>query len=524
MASRREWTPSFFKMFFTCVSTGSGESTRSTAMSAVEAAVASRSSTCHSRGVSSDTVGRRPGPMAGALRSSSMTRMLRRRETAASPASTPLTARGSASSSMSLRREPRAPARRARIALLSSSEADRTITRVSGASRAMRSANSRPSPSSSIASTRATCGVRSSTSASASVAEAVSEISSKSGFARTFSSARLTRGSAAAIRMRAGPDRVTGDKATFPGVRQGVLVASSHMTSPGAIELANPIAQGKVRDIYAAGDRLLMVATDRISTYDVVHPTPVPDKGKVLTGISAFWFEKTADIVPNHVVSFSDVPDEVRGRAMLVERLEMFPVECVVRGYITGSGWKDYQASGAICGIGLPDGLQESEQLPEPIFTPATKAEVGDHDENVDFDRAAEILGDRELLERLRDLSIAVYSRAAEHARSRGIILADTKFEFGRGKNGDIVLGDEVLTPDSSRFWPADGYEPGHGQPSFDKQYVRDWATQSGWDKSPPAPALPDDVIARTRELYLEAYERITGEPFSAWLERVSAA
>jgi phosphoribosylaminoimidazole-succinocarboxamide synthase len=208
---------------------------------------------------------------------------------------------------------------------------------------------------------------------------------------------------------------------------------------------------------------------------------------------------------------------------MLVERLEMFPVECVVRGYITGSGWKDYQSSGAICGIALPEGLQESEQLPEPIFTPATKADVGDHDENVDFDRAAEIIGDRELLEQLRDLSIAVYSRAAEHARTRGIILADTKFEFGRGKNGEIVLADEVLTPDSSRFWPADGYEPGHGQPSFDKQYVRDWATQSGWDKTPPAPALPDDVIARTRELYLEAYERITGEPFSAWLERVEA-
>jgi phosphoribosylaminoimidazole-succinocarboxamide synthase len=296
------------------------------------------------------------------------------------------------------------------------------------------------------------------------------------------------------------------------------------MTSPGAIELSNPIAQGKVRDIYDAGpDHLLMVATDRISTYDVVHPTPVPDKGKVLTGISAFWFEKVGDIVPNHVVSFTDVPEEVRGRGMLVERLEMFPVECVVRGYITGSGWKDYQASGEICGIALPEGLQESEQLPEPIFTPATKADVGDHDENVDFDRAAEILGDHELLEKLRDLSIAVYTRAAEHARTRGIILADTKFEFGRGKSGDIVLGDEVLTPDSSRFWPADGFEVGHGQPSFDKQYVRDWATQSGWDKTPPAPALPDDVIARTRELYLEAYERITGEPFSAWTERVSA-
>jgi phosphoribosylaminoimidazole-succinocarboxamide synthase len=292
------------------------------------------------------------------------------------------------------------------------------------------------------------------------------------------------------------------------------------MSGPGAIELSNPIAQGKVRDIYAAGDRLLMVATDRISTYDVVHPTPIPGKGKVLTGISAFWFERTGHIVPNHVVSFTDVPAETRGRAMLVERLEMFPVECVVRGYITGSGWKDYTATGAVCGIELPAGLSESEQLPEPIFTPATKAELGDHDENVDFDRAAEILGDRELLEELRRLSIEVYSFAAEHARSRGIILADTKFEFGRGSDGRIVLADEVLTPDSSRFWPADGYEPGHGQPSFDKQYVRDWATKSGWDKAPPAPPLPEEVVDRTRDLYVDAYERLTGEPFSKWLER----
>jgi phosphoribosylaminoimidazole-succinocarboxamide synthase len=298
------------------------------------------------------------------------------------------------------------------------------------------------------------------------------------------------------------------------------LVASVRMSQPGAIELSNPIAQGKVRDIYDAGERLLMVATDRISTYDVVHPTPIPDKGKVLTGISAFWFDRTGHIVPNHVVSFTDVPDEVKGRAMLVERLEMFPVECVVRGYITGSGWKDYQATGGVCGIELPSGLRESQQLPEPIFTPATKAEIGDHDENVDFDRAAEILGDRELLEELRRLSIEVYSFAAEHARGRGIILADTKFEFGRDAEGNIVLGDEVLTPDSSRFWPAEGFEPGHGQPSFDKQYVRDWATQSGWDKTPPAPALPEDVVARTRDLYVDAYERLTNEPFSAWLGR----
>src|SRR3954463_206883 len=214
------------------------------------------------------------------------------------------------------------------------------------------------------------------------------------------------------------------------------------MTSPSAIELSNPIAQGKVRDIYDAGERLLMVATDRISTYDVVHPTPVPDKGKVLTGISAFWFDKTAEIVPNHVVSFTEVPDEVRGRAMLVERLEMFPVECVVRGYITGSGWKDYQASGAICGIELPDGLQESEQLPEPIYTPATKADVGDHDENVDFDRAAEIIGDRALLEEVRRLSVAGYELGAARARERGFFLADTKFEFARRPDGTLVLGD----------------------------------------------------------------------------------
>lgn len=285
------------------------------------------------------------------------------------------------------------------------------------------------------------------------------------------------------------------------------------------------VSQGKVRDIYEAGeDRLLLVATDRISTYDVVHPTPIPDKGKVLTGLSVFWFERTGNIVPNHVVSYTDVPEEHRGRALLVERLEMVPVECVVRGYITGSGWKDYLATGSVCGIELPEGLQESQRLPEPIFTPATKAEVGDHDENVDFDRAAEIIGDRGLLEQLRDLSIAVYTHAAEHARERGIVLADTKFEFGRRPDGTIVLGDEVLTPDSSRFWPADGYAVGGGQPSFDKQFVRDWASGSGWDKTPPAPALPDDVVAGTRARYVEAYDLITGEPFDAWLSRSGAA
>ena len=286
-------------------------------------------------------------------------------------------------------------------------------------------------------------------------------------------------------------------------------------------ESAALIAQGKVRDIYEAGEeRLLLVASDRISTYDVVHPTPIPDKGKVLTGLTAFWLDRTADICPNHLVSCTEVPEQHRGRAMLVERLEMVPVECVVRGYITGSGWKDYLANGAVCGIELPEGLRESERLPEPIFTPATKAEIGDHDENVDFDRAAEIVGDRPLLEELRRLSIAIYEHAADHARERGILLADTKFEFGRRADGTIVLGDEVLTPDSSRFWPADGYEPGRGQPSFDKQYVRDWASASGWDKSPPAPPLPDDVVDGTRMRYLEAYERITGEPFDRWLER----
>jgi phosphoribosylaminoimidazole-succinocarboxamide synthase len=254
-----------------------------------------------------------------------------------------------------------------------------------------------------------------------------------------------------------------------------------------------------------------------------VHPNPIPDKGKVLTGLSMFWFDRTRQICPNHVVSYTDVPDEVRGRALLVERLEMIPIECVARGYITGSGWKDYTSTGSVCGIGLPEGLVESQELPEPIFTPATKAELGDHDENIDFDRAAEILGDRALLEQLRDLTLGLYGFAAAHARERGIILADTKFEFGRRADGTIVVGDEVLTPDSSRFWPADGYEPGQGQPSFDKQYVRDWAAGSGWDKSPPAPELPEDVVTRTRELYVDAYERITGEPFSGWLERSGA-
>jgi phosphoribosylaminoimidazole-succinocarboxamide synthase len=282
------------------------------------------------------------------------------------------------------------------------------------------------------------------------------------------------------------------------------------------------LASGKVREIYDLGGDLLMVASDRISTYDAVHPNDIPDKGKVLTGLSVLWFDLTRDIVPNHYVSATDgVPDEHRGRALRVKRLEMLPVECIVRGYITGSGWKDYQATGKVSGVELPAGLRESEQLPAPIFTPSTKADEG-HDEAIDIARAAELVGSQELAERLRDASIAVYEAVAAHARARGVILADTKFEFGFDADGTLTLGDEVCTPDSSRFWPADQYEVGRGQPSFDKQYVRDWASGTGWDKTPPAPAIPDDVVAATRERYVTAYEKLAGEPFSAWLERVA--
>jgi phosphoribosylaminoimidazole-succinocarboxamide synthase len=287
--------------------------------------------------------------------------------------------------------------------------------------------------------------------------------------------------------------------------------------------LGDHIASGKVREIYDRGDQLLIVASDRISTYDVVHPTPIPDKGSVLTGVSTFWFERTAHIVPNHLVSVTDeIPDEVRGRAMVVRRLEMLPVECVVRGYLSGSGWKDYQRTGEVCGVAVPAGLTESDRLPEPIFTPATKATEG-HDENVDFERAVDLIGDRALAERVRDVSIALYEYAAEHARERGIILADTKFELGLDSSGQLTVGDEVCTPDSSRFWPADQYEPGRAQPSFDKQFVRDWASSTGWDRNPPAPEIPEAVVQRTRAKYREAYERITGEPFSGWLVRTGA-
>ena len=291
------------------------------------------------------------------------------------------------------------------------------------------------------------------------------------------------------------------------------------------------IASGKVREMYSLdgpeggpGGSLLMVASDRISTYDAVHPTPIPDKGKVLTGLSVFWFQKTRHIVANHLISATEgVPASERGRAIVVRRLSMLPVECVVRGYITGSGWKDYQASGRVSGIELPAGLRESEQLPQPIFTPSTKADVG-HDEAIDFDRAAELVGDRDLMRRVADVAVELYSFAAEHARCNGVILADTKFEFGLDEQRRLVVGDEVLTPDSSRYWPDEEYEVGRSQPSFDKQFVRDWASASGWDRSPPAPPIPDEVVAGTRARYIEAYERITGEPFAAWLARTAPA
>lgn len=273
--------------------------------------------------------------------------------------------------------------------------------------------------------------------------------------------------------------------------------------------------RGKVRDIYEIGDRLLIVATDRLSAFDVVLPTPIPDKGRVLTQLSVFWFEKLADVVPHHVITASDFTGELapyaeslRGRAMLVRKTEPAPIECVVRGYITGSGWKDYQKTGKICGIPLPAGLRESDRLPEPIFTPSTKATVG-HDENISFEDAIKLVG-RKLAEQLRDTSLEIYKRAVEHASARGIIIADTKFEFGLG--GDqLIWIDEALTPDSSRFWPANQYQPGRSQPSFDKQYVRDYLEKIGWNKQPPAPALPPDVVQATTAKYREAYERITG-------------
>ncbi|MGH2906229.1 MAG: phosphoribosylaminoimidazolesuccinocarboxamide synthase [Solirubrobacterales bacterium] len=285
---------------------------------------------------------------------------------------------------------------------------------------------------------------------------------------------------------------------------------------------------GKVRDTYELPDgTLLMVASDRISTYDVVHPNPIPGKGQVLTGASVFWFDHLKAVVPNHLISFTDdVPRELRGQAIKVKRLNMLPIECVVRGYLAGSGWTDYEQTGEVCGIALPSGLTESAELPEPIFTPATKAAVGDHDENIDDAGAIAALdGDTATYNELKRLSIEIYSRAREHAKTKGIILADTKFEFGVDPETDaITLGDEVLTPDSSRYWPADEYAPGRAQASFDKQFVRDWARGTGWDKTPPAPEVPQEIVEQTQQRYKEAYERLTGEPLAAWLQRSAAA
>lgn len=288
------------------------------------------------------------------------------------------------------------------------------------------------------------------------------------------------------------------------------------------------LRSGKVRDLYDLDDEhLLLVASDRVSTYDCVHPTLVPDKGRVLTGVSQFWFDRIGDIVGSHLVttSIDDMPpaarvhaDHLRGRTMMVRKLEIVPFECVVRGYLVGSGWAEYQVDGTVCGIELPEGLVEASKLEEPIFTPATKAEDGDHDENVSFELMVDALGEQ-LANRLRTISIALYLRGRDVAADRGIILADTKFEFGL-LDGDVVLADEVLTPDSSRYWPADQWTPGTNPPSFDKQFVRDFATSTGWDKSPPAPALPDDVVSATRAKYAEAYERLTGESFDTWLAR----
>jgi phosphoribosylaminoimidazole-succinocarboxamide synthase len=278
-------------------------------------------------------------------------------------------------------------------------------------------------------------------------------------------------------------------------------------------DTATHVGSGKVRELYALDDdRLLLVASDRISTFDVVLPTAIPDKGRVLTGLSAFWFARTADLCANHLLA---LPED--GRSLECRRLEMLPIECVVRGYLAGSGWKDYQATGEVCGHALPRGLRESDRLPEPIFTPATKAQTG-HDENITREQAAELVG----MDRLGDVeatSLALYRFAADYAAARGIIIADTKFEFGTDPAGRLVLGDEAFTPDSSRFWPADAYEPGRPQPSFDKQFVRDYCESLGWDKTDPGPELPDDVVTGTRGRYVEAFERLTERSFRRYLE-----
>jgi phosphoribosylaminoimidazole-succinocarboxamide synthase len=278
-----------------------------------------------------------------------------------------------------------------------------------------------------------------------------------------------------------------------------------------------PVRRGKVRDVYDLGDRLLLVATDRVSTYDVVHPTPIPGKGRILTALSLFWFEFLADLTPNHVLTAdaADFPAELRayadqlaGRSLLVRKAAVVPIECVVRGYLAGSGWKDYQAGGAVCGVALPPGLTQCAKLPEPVFTPATKAETG-HDENISFAEAASRAG-ADVMAELRDRTLAVYRKAADYAAGRGILIADTKLEWGFA-DGRLILVDEVLTPDSSRFWPADRYAAGRDQESFDKQFVRNYAAGLGWNKQPPAPELPADIVERTRAKYVEAYERLTG-------------
>jgi phosphoribosylaminoimidazole-succinocarboxamide synthase len=277
----------------------------------------------------------------------------------------------------------------------------------------------------------------------------------------------------------------------------------------------SPAARGKVRDIYDAGDKLLIVATDRLSAFDVILPTPIPDKGRVLTQLSFFWFDLLRDVIPNHVLSATEFPapfetyrDELAGRSMLVRKTAPLPIECVVRGYVSGSGWKDYRATGKICGIELPTGLRESDRLPEPIFTPATKAATG-HDENISLERAASLIGN-ERAQRVREVSLEIYHRAAAYAEPRGILLADTKFEFGL-LNDELIWIDEALTPDSSRFWPAAHYKPGGPQPSFDKQFVRDYLESIRWPKTPPGPELPPEVVAATRDKYREAYRILTG-------------
>ncbi|QOC90476.1 phosphoribosylaminoimidazolesuccinocarboxamide synthase [Micromonospora craniellae] len=267
---------------------------------------------------------------------------------------------------------------------------------------------------------------------------------------------------------------------------------------------------GKVRDVYADGDDLILVASDRVSVYDVVLPTPIPDKGKLLTALSLWWFEQLADLVPHHVISATDVPAEFAGRAIRCRRLRMVPVECVARGFLTGGGLKEYQSTGAVSGVALPRGLGEASILPEPIFTPSTKAPMGEHDQPMTFAEVVDEVG-ADTAERLRQLTIAVYCRGAELAAERGILVADTKIELGWAADGALVLADEVLTPDSSRFWPAESYQPGRTQFSYDKQYVRDWAAGSGWDKQEPAPEVPDEVVEATRARYVDVYEKITG-------------